>query len=96
MKKVQIGDQIIVTAGPEKGTVSTVVAIMDNKVIVKGVHTVKKAVKGQGFVEKDAPIDISNISHYDASKKVASRVGIKEEKGKKVRYYKKTGNVVGK
>ena len=89
MKKVQVGDKVIIGAGPEEGTISSVVSIDWDRVIVKWVNTRKKAVKGQWFVEKDAPIHISNISLYDEKEKVASRVWIKEEKGKKVRYYKK-------
>jgi large subunit ribosomal protein L24 len=70
------------------------------------VNKVKKAVKGQGFVEKEASIHISNIAYYDEKAKVKTKdgeklgaptkVGIKvdEKTGKKVRYSKKTGRIL--
>lgn len=96
MKKIHTGDAVIVTAGKFKGTQSTVVAIAGERVVVKGVNTVKKAVKGKGFVEKDAPIHISNISLYDTKAKAATRVAIKKEGGKTTRIYKKSGESVKK
>ena len=44
-----------------------------------------------GIVEFAAPIHVSNVMAYDSKKKVASRIAFKEENGKKVRVYKKTG-----
>ena len=94
MKKIHVGDVVIVTAGKSKGTKSTVEAISWNKVFVKWVNLVKKAVKWQGHVEKVAPIDISNIQLFDEKSKWPSRVWIKEVKGKKVRFYKKSWEVI--
>ena len=94
MNKVQTNDKVIVIAGKHKGAIGNVVAISGDRIVVKGVNIVKKAVKGQGFVEKEAPMNISNIMPYDEKEKTASKIGIKDEKGKKVRYYKKTGNVL--
>lgn len=94
MKKFQSGDEVIVIAGKHKGTKSTIISVREDKVLVKGVNVAKKAVKGQGFVEKTLPIHISNIAHYDPKAKSASKVGIKVDNGKKVRYYKKSGDTV--
>lgn len=96
MKKIQTGDAVIVTAGKFKGTQSTVVAVVGERVVVKGVNTVKKSVKGKGFVEKDAPIHISNVMHFDAKSKKGSLVGIRKENGKNVRYYKMSNEIVSK
>ena len=96
MKKIQTGDKVIVISGADKGTISTVVAISGERVVVKWVHTVKKAKKGEGFIEKDLSVHISNIALYHGTKKTASKVGFKIEKGKKVRIYKKDGSVVKK
>jgi large subunit ribosomal protein L24 len=91
MKKIRTGDNIIVIAGKRKGAKSTVVAFVgEDRVVIKGVNTVKKAVKGQGFIEKDAPIHISNIALYDTKADAPSRVGIIKEKGKTKRIYKKS------
>ena len=94
MKKIQTGDSVIIIAGKWKGAKSTVVSILGDRVIVKGVNTVKKAVKGQWFVEKDAPIHISNIALFDAKSDAPSRVVIEEKKWKKVRVYKKSWTFV--
>ncbi len=96
MKKIQKGDAVIVNAGKFKWTQSTVVAISWERVVVKGVNTVKKAMKGKGFIEKDAPIHISNVSLYDGKSKKASAVAIRKEKGKNVRFYKKSNEMVTK
>lgn len=94
MKKIQTGDNVIVISGKWKWAKSTVTSIANDRVIVKGVNTVKKAVRWQWFVEKDAPIHISNIALYDEKAGVASRVSITEQKGKKVRVYKKSWSIV--
>jgi len=96
MKKIQKGDAVVVRAGKFKGTQSTVVAVAGERVVVKGVNTVKKAVKGKGFVEKDAPIHVSNVMLFDAKGKKASPAGVRKENGKNVRFYKKGNELVNK
>lgn len=78
MKKIKTGDDVIVIAGKYKGKTSTVESVAGDKVVVKGVNVMKKAVKGQGFVDKILPIHISNIALYDGKK--ASRVAISTDK----------------
>lgn len=100
--KIKKGDKVEVITGAYKGTIAQVVKAMprDNKVIVEGVNIVKKHMKPTqqnqdgGIIEKEAPIHVSNIMAYDAKAKKASRIGFKEEKGKKVRVYKKSGAVL--
>jgi len=100
--KIKKGDQVKVIAGSSKGTIAKVRKIMpkENKVIVEGVNIVKKHLKPNqgnpegGIFEKEMPIHISNVMAYDVKAKKASRLGKKEEKGKTVRYYKSTGNVL--
>lgn len=94
MKKIQKGDKVIVISGADKGTISTVVAISGDKVIVKWVHTVKKAKKWEWFIEKDLPIHVSNIALYHDTQKKPSKVGFTIENNKKVRVYKRDGSVV--
>lgn len=62
--------------------------VSEDQVLLKDVNMRKKAVKGQGFVEKPAPLHISNVMLYDAKSKKPSRVTITVEKNKKVRMYK--------
>ena len=96
MRKLKKGDPVIVIAGVHKWVMSTIVKIDGDKVFLHDVNKVKKAVKWQGFVEKEAPIHVSNIAYYDEKAKAPTRVGIKvdEKTGKKVRYSKKTGNTL--
>ncbi len=97
--RIQKGDKVKVITGSNKGVVADVKAVFpkENKVIVDGVNVVKKHLKPTqanpdgGITEKEMPIDASNVMLYDAKAKKASRVGVKEEKGKKVRVLVKTG-----
>lgn len=95
MKKIKTWDKVIVIAGTDKGTISTVTAVKWDKILVKGVHTVKKSKKWAWIIEKDLPVHISNIALYDATAKAASRVWYKTEKWKKMRVYKKSNTLVG-
>ena len=73
-----------------------------NKVVVEGVNKVKKHQKPTqqnttgSIVEKEAPIDASNVMILDPKTKTPTRVGYKMENGKKVRYAKKSGTVLDK
>lgn len=97
--KIKKGDKVKVITGKYKGTVGEVLQCFpkEDKVIVEGVNIAKKHMKPSqsnpegGIVEKLLPIHVSNVMAYDAKAKVASRIGFVEEKGKKVRVYKKTG-----
>jgi large subunit ribosomal protein L24 len=72
--KFKKGDTVEVIAGDDKGTKAEVLQVMPkkNKVIVKGVKTVKKAVKPTeenpkgGFMTKEMPIDASNVRKVEA------------------------------
>ena len=73
-----------------------------NKVVGEGVNKVKKHQKPTqqnttgSIVEKEAPIDASNVMILDPKTKTPTRVGYKMENGKKVRYAKKSGTVLDK
>ncbi|MGL5977488.1 MAG: 50S ribosomal protein L24 [Erysipelotrichaceae bacterium] len=100
--RIKKGDKVQVITGAYKGTVAEVIKTFpkDDKVIVEGVNLVKKHMKPTqmnpegGIIEKEAPIHVSNVMAYDAKAKTASRIGMTEEKGNKVRVYKKTGAAV--
>ena len=104
MEKIRKGDDVIVTAGKDKGKRGTVARRVDSDhVIVDGVNRVKKHVKPNpvkgvvgGVVDKDMPLHISNVALYNPATKKADRVGFKLlENGKKVRVFKSNGEVVG-
>lgn len=100
--KIKKGDKVKVITGAYKGTVAEVTKVFpkEDKLIVEGVNIVKKHMKPTqanpdgGIVEKEAPIHVSNVMAYDSKAKVASRIGYSEEKGKKVRVFKKSGAAV--
>ena len=103
MAKIKKGDDVIVRTGKDKGKSGRVTKILkDNKVLVEGVNQVKKNQKPNpnagvsgGIIDKDMPINISNIGLYNPETKKADRVGFKFlEDGKKVRYFKSTNEVV--
>ena len=103
MDKIRKGDNVIVTTGKDKGKRGTVLRIVDARhLVVEGVNRVKKhqrpnPVKGEtgGIVDKDMPIDVSNVALYNPQTKRADRVGFKQmEDGRKVRVFKSNGEMV--
>ena len=100
--KIKSGDNVIVTAGDHKGSEGHVMRIFrdKNKAIVEGVNMVKKHEKPSaenpqgGITEKEAPIHISNLAIVDPKSGEATRVGYKMEDGKKVRFAKKSNQVL--
>jgi large subunit ribosomal protein L24 len=99
--KIKSGDTVRVIAGDHKGSEGKVLKVLKdkNKAIVEGVNMVKKHMKPSaqspqgGIVEKEALIQISNISLL-TSKGETTRVGYKMEDGKKVRFSKKSNEVI--
>jgi large subunit ribosomal protein L24 len=103
MEKIKKGDDVIVITGKDKGKRGTVLRIVDaGHVLVEGVNRVKKhqrpnPMKGLtgGIVDKDMPIDISNVALFNSQTKKADRVGFKlMEDGRKVRAFKSNGEMV--
>ena len=104
MNKLLKGDDVVVIAGKDKGRRSTITQILPNgKLLVAGVNTAKKHRKGNpnagvtgGIIDKDMPIDISNVMLVNPATDKGDRVGIKtQEDGTRVRIFKSNGEVVG-
>ncbi|MGC6421909.1 MAG: 50S ribosomal protein L24 [Flavobacteriaceae bacterium] len=99
--KIKKGDKVRVIAGANKGSEGTVLKVLvtDNKALVEGVNLVKKHNKPSaqnpqgGITEKEAPIQISNLSLLTAEG-VPTRVGYRMEDGVKVRFAKKSNEVI--
>ena len=99
---VKTGDRVKVLAGKDKGKEGTVLSALpkQNKVVVEGININKKHTRptgmGQegGIVEKEAPIHVSNVQLIDPKTGGSTRVGYKVEDGKKVRFAKKSGEVL--
>jgi large subunit ribosomal protein L24 len=103
MRKLRKGDQVVVLTGKDKGKQGAVLRVLpDQRVLVENVNMVKrhtrpnpnKGVTG-GILDKEAPIHISNVALYNSATGKGERVGVKMlEDGRKVRYFKRTGEVV--
>ena len=99
--KIKSGDTVKVVAGDHKGSEGKVLTVLieKNKAIVEGVNLVKKHTKPSaqnpqgGIIEKEAPIHISNLSLLTA-KGETTRVGYRVDGDKKVRYSKKSNEVI--
>jgi len=99
--KIKTGDTVKVIAGDHKGSEGKVLKVLldKNKAIVEGVNVIKKHTKPSaqnpqgGIVEKEAPIHVSNLSLL-TKKGETTRVGYKMEGDKKVRFAKKSNEVI--
>ncbi len=102
MNKIRKGDEVAVLTGKDKGKRGTVLRVDGDVVVVEGINRVKKHVrpnpmKGEvgGIVEKEMPIQASNVALFNAATQKADRVGFKVlEDGRKVRVFKSNGEVV--
>ena len=100
--KIKTGDTVVVTTGEHKGSEGKVMRVdaVKNRAIVEGVNLVKKHEKPSaaspqgGITEKEAPIHISNLALIDPKSGEATRVGYRMEDGKKVRFSKKSNQVL--
>ncbi len=98
--KLKKGDKVVVLAGKDKGKQGEITAVFpkENKAVVDGVniairHQRQTQTAQGGRVAKAMPIDLSNLSLMDKNGK-ATRVGFREEDGKKVRFAKTTGDLI--
>lgn len=105
MSKLHIkkGDNVYILAGEDRGKTGRVLTMLPSKgrAIVEGVNIVTKATKPSakhpqgGLVKMEAPIHLSNIALVDPKTGKPTRVGFrKDEKGKTVRYSKKSGQEI--
>jgi large subunit ribosomal protein L24 len=100
--KIKSGDVVRVIAGDHKGTEGKVLRVdrEKNKAIVEGANMVSKHTKPSaknpqgGIVKKEAPIHISNLSLIDPKSKETTKTGIRVEGDKKVRFSKKSNQVL--
>ena len=99
----KVGDEVVVIAGSDKGKTGKIIKTLraENKVVVAGVHMVKKHQKptGQdngGIVEMEAPIAASNVMIIDPKTKKRTRIGhtTDTKTGKKIRITKKSNEKI--
>lgn len=104
MQRFKKDDEVIVITGKDKGQRGTVLTVIleDDNILVSGINKVKKHQKPNpnagvagGIVEKEMPLDISNVMHYNPVTKKGDRIGFKTlDDGKKVRIYRSNQEVV--
>ena len=103
MNKIKKGDSVAVLTGRDRGKRGTVVRVYaDDRVLVEGINVVKRHTRPNpqagiagGIVEKEAPLQISNVALFNPMTQKPDRVGIRVlEDGRKVRFFKSNGEVV--
>ena len=100
MLKIKKGDTVKVIAGKDKDKEGKVLSVdqKNARVVVEGVNMVTKHTKPSatnqagGIIQQEAAIDISNVMYIHKGK--ATRVGIKMDGDKKVRFAKSTGEEI--
>ena len=98
--KIKVGDTVKVIAGKDKDKEGKVIAVnrKDGKVLVEGVNMLTKHTKPSaanqngGIIHQEGYIDASNVMYLHKGQ--ATRVGFKMDGDKKVRFAKKTGEVI--
>ncbi|MEM6301988.1 MAG: 50S ribosomal protein L24 [Pseudomonadota bacterium] len=102
MEKIKRDDEVVVLAGKDKGKRGKVRQVLDqDRVVVSGINMIKKHTRPNpqagiqgGIVEKEAPIQKSNIAIFNPETSKADRIGFRLEDGKKVRFFKSNGAAV--
>ncbi|MCB1457064.1 MAG: 50S ribosomal protein L24 [Nitratireductor sp.] len=102
MQKIRKGDRVVVLAGKDKGRTGEVIKMMpkDGKALVGGINVVKRHQRQTqnqeaGIINKEAPIQVSNLAIVDPKDGKATRVGFKVlEDGRKVRFAKRSGDMI--
>ena len=103
MRRIRKGDEVVVIAGKDKGKRGNIMRVMpDGRVVVSDVNMVKRHTKPNpgrgvpgGIIEKEMPVDASNVMLYNPQTSKGDRVGFRTlEDGHKVRYFKSTSEVV--
>ena len=104
MRKIRKGDSVVVIAGRDKGKRGEVSRVVDAEhVLVNGVNTAKRhtrpnPLKNQpgGIVSRELPIHVSNVAIWNPVAQKADRVGVRTlEDGRKVRFFKSNGEILG-
>jgi large subunit ribosomal protein L24 len=101
--RIKSGDEVIVITGKDKGKVGRVVRVMpaERQVVVEGVRRVRRHRRPVGdtpggIIEKEMPIDISNVALWNATERRRVRVAYRIVDDRKVRVDRKTGTVLDK
>lgn len=103
MRRIRKGDEVVVIAGRDKGRRGSVLRVYaDGRILVENVNVAKKHQRGNpntatpgGIIEKEMPIDISNVMMFNPGTSKGDRIGFRRlEDGRKVRYFKSNNEVL--
>ena len=103
MRRLRKGDDVVVRTGRDKGKRGTVLRVLDEQtLLVEGINLLKRHMRPNpqrgmsgGIVEKEVPIQASNVALFNPTSGKGDRVGVRRlEDGKKVRYFKSNDEVV--
>ena len=102
MNRIRKGDQVVVTAGKDKGKKGDVIRVAGDKIVVSNINIIKRHTKpnpqaGQpgGVIEREAPIHVSNVMLFNPASGKGDRVGIKVlEDGRKLRVFRSSGEAI--
>jgi len=101
--RIRRGDEVVVISGRDRGHSGKVLRVLPAKgrVVVEGANLVKRATKPNpqknikgGIVEREAPLQLSNVAMKDPSSGKPTRVGVREEGGQRVRFARKSRTTV--
>lgn len=100
--KIRKGDRVVVISGRDKGKTGEVIRVMpeEGRVLVAGVNMVKRHTRPSrttqgGILDKEAALHVSNVAHIDPKTDKPTRVGFRVlEDGRKVRFAKRSGEVI--
>jgi large subunit ribosomal protein L24 len=102
-KKIRKGDQVVVLTGKDKGRRGAVLEVMGEHVLVESINVAKRHTRPNpqkqnqpgGIVEKPMPLAIGKVAIWNPAEKKADRIGFKTlTDGKKVRFFKSTGEMI--
>jgi large subunit ribosomal protein L24 len=101
MLRIRKDDTVVVLAGRDKGKSGKVLRVLpkESRVVVEGVNTVKRHTRARpgqpgGVVEKELAIHWSNVALRDPKDGKPTRIGFKSVDGRKLRFAKRSGEMI--
>jgi large subunit ribosomal protein L24 len=100
--KIKKGDRVVILTGRDKGRQGSVLKVLpkEDRVLVQGLNIVHRHTRPTqsdpqgGIKDKEAPLHVSNVALVDPKTGGPTRVGFRVEGDKKVRFAKKSGEVI--
>ncbi len=101
MERIRKDDTVVILTGRDKGKQGKVLKVLPtaSRVVVQGVNTVKRHTRARpgqpgGVIEKELAIHVSNVAHLDPKDSKPTRVGFRVIDGRKLRFAKRSGELI--